>query len=222
MDERHKATVTVAKPAEAMKQARMWNLRATQATAGESHDVTFEGNYGDLMNFMTEYLSMTSSEADTHVDEVAVKELAESIRSEGLLQPIVVRKVKDGFELIAGERRLRAFKHLGQKTIPARVIEAVERDDTGYANPAASGLASALAGFLERRQGWVLDPDQIVTCNDVVAGLVLCSFLLGLRGQPEVYMPVMASIIAYWMPHPEAPPPARQAESVASNGPIAS
>ncbi|NBS04929.1 MAG: ParB/RepB/Spo0J family partition protein [Verrucomicrobia bacterium] len=50
-------------------------------------------------------------------DEGAVKELAESIRSEGLLQPIVVRKVKDGFELIAGERRLRAFKHLGQKTV---------------------------------------------------------------------------------------------------------
>ncbi|MEI7652543.1 MAG: ParB/RepB/Spo0J family partition protein [Verrucomicrobiota bacterium] len=57
-------------------------------------------------------------------DEALVKELAESIRSEGLLQPIVVRKVKDGFELIAGERRFRAFKHLGQKTITARIIEA--------------------------------------------------------------------------------------------------
>ena len=57
-------------------------------------------------------------------DEALVKELAESIRSEGLLQPIVVRKVKDGYELIAGERRFRAFKHLGQKTITARIIEA--------------------------------------------------------------------------------------------------
>ena len=37
-------------------------------------------------------------------DETGVKELAESIRSEGLLQPITVRKVKDGYELIAGER----------------------------------------------------------------------------------------------------------------------
>lgn len=57
-------------------------------------------------------------------DEAGVKELAESIRSEGLLQPVTVRKTKDGFELIAGERRFRAFKLLGQKTITARVLEA--------------------------------------------------------------------------------------------------
>jgi ParB family chromosome partitioning protein len=59
-------------------------------------------------------------------DDAAVKELAESIRSEGLMQPIVVRKVSTGYELIAGERRWRAFKLLGQKTIPARVIEATD------------------------------------------------------------------------------------------------
>ena len=57
-------------------------------------------------------------------DEAQVKELADSIRSEGLLQPIVVRKVKDGYELIAGERRFRAFKLIGQKTITARILEA--------------------------------------------------------------------------------------------------
>src|SRR5215831_4944747 len=39
-------------------------------------------------------------------------ELAESIRSEGLLQPIVVRKTGDKYQLIAGERRWRAFQHL--------------------------------------------------------------------------------------------------------------
>jgi ParB family chromosome partitioning protein len=57
-------------------------------------------------------------------DDAQVKELAESIRSEGLMQPIVVRKVKDGYELIAGERRFRAFKLIGQKTITARILEA--------------------------------------------------------------------------------------------------
>ena len=57
-------------------------------------------------------------------DDAQVKELADSIRSEGLLQPIVVRKVKDGYELIAGERRFRAFKLIGQKTITARILEA--------------------------------------------------------------------------------------------------
>ena len=57
-------------------------------------------------------------------DDAQVKELADSIRSEGLMQPIVVRKVKDGFELIAGERRFRAFKLIGEKTITARILEA--------------------------------------------------------------------------------------------------
>ena len=57
-------------------------------------------------------------------DDTQVKELADSIRSEGLMQPIVVRKVKDGYELIAGERRFRAFKLIGQKTITARILEA--------------------------------------------------------------------------------------------------
>jgi ParB family chromosome partitioning protein len=51
-------------------------------------------------------------------------ELAESIRSEGLLQPIVVRKTGDRFQLIVGERRWRAFQLIGQRTIPARVIDA--------------------------------------------------------------------------------------------------
>ncbi|MEM9226578.1 MAG: ParB/RepB/Spo0J family partition protein [Verrucomicrobiota bacterium] len=53
-----------------------------------------------------------------------VKELAESIRSEGLLQPIVVRERGGKFELIAGERRWRAHLHLGLKKIAARVMEA--------------------------------------------------------------------------------------------------
>jgi len=78
-------------------------------------------------------------------DEAAVKELAESIRSEGLLQPIVVRKGKAGYELIAGERRLRAFKFLGQKSIPVRIIE-------------ASDASSAVLAMIENLQRADLNP----------------------------------------------------------------
>ncbi|MBC2593567.1 ParB/RepB/Spo0J family partition protein [Ruficoccus amylovorans] len=53
-----------------------------------------------------------------------VKELAESIRSEGLLQPIVVRQRGQKYELIAGERRWRAHLHLGLKKIAARIMDA--------------------------------------------------------------------------------------------------
>jgi ParB family chromosome partitioning protein len=67
-----------------------------------------------------------------------LSELAESIRSEGLLQPIVVRKHGDKYELIAGERRWRAFQQLKIKAIPARLVEA------SNASAAALGLIENL------------------------------------------------------------------------------
>src|SRR5207248_289762 len=54
--------------------------------------------------------------------------LAESIRRQGLLQPVVVRPRSGGYELIAGERRWRAAKDAGIATVPALVREADDRD----------------------------------------------------------------------------------------------
>lgn len=54
-----------------------------------------------------------------------LQELAESIKENGLIQPIVVRKKEKGFELISGERRLRAVKQLGYHEIPAIVKDKV-------------------------------------------------------------------------------------------------
>ena len=62
-----------------------------------------------------------------------VEELAKSIQSEGLLQPIVVREKNGKFELIAGERRLHAFRHLKLNRIPARVIEASDASSASIA-----------------------------------------------------------------------------------------
>lgn len=59
---------------------------------------------------------------DFHPDQI--QELAESIRAEGLLQPIVVRAADGKYQLVAGERRWRAFQHLKLKTIPARIVQA--------------------------------------------------------------------------------------------------
>jgi len=56
-----------------------------------------------------------------HFDEEALKELAESIRLNGVLQPIIVKKVLNGYLLVTGERRVRASKLAGFSTIPAIV-----------------------------------------------------------------------------------------------------
>ena len=55
----------------------------------------------------------------TIFDEDSLKELAESIKENGVFQPIIVKKSIKGYDIIAGERRLRASKLAGKKTIPA-------------------------------------------------------------------------------------------------------
>ena len=61
-------------------------------------------------------------------DEDDLNELVESIREVGLLQPIVVRRQDDGYELVMGERRLRATRQAGLSTIPAIVRDTAEHD----------------------------------------------------------------------------------------------
>jgi ParB family chromosome partitioning protein len=59
--------------------------------------------------------------------EAEIVSLAESLKEHDLLQPILVRRVNGRYQLISGERRLRAAKHAGWTTIPARVREADDR-----------------------------------------------------------------------------------------------
>lgn len=56
-------------------------------------------------------------------DEAEIDALAASIKRHGLLQPIVVRRAGDAFQIIAGERRLRAAKKAGMKTVRAIVAQ---------------------------------------------------------------------------------------------------
>jgi ParB family transcriptional regulator, chromosome partitioning protein len=61
-------------------------------------------------------------------DVASIAELADSIREHGILQPLLVRAVEDGFELIAGERRLRAAGEAGLTEAPALVLTVSDRE----------------------------------------------------------------------------------------------
>ena len=87
----------------------------------------------------------------TDFDQASIESLAESIRKAGLMQPIMVRRTRSGFELVAGERRWRAAKLIGLRVIPAiirdlsdessaelAIIENVHREDL---NPMDRALA---------------------------------------------------------------------------------
>ncbi|MBM3249074.1 MAG: ParB/RepB/Spo0J family partition protein [Candidatus Omnitrophica bacterium] len=58
-----------------------------------------------------------------------LQELVSSVKEKGFLQPILVRRVADGYELIAGERRLRAARALGMSEVPA-IIKSVSEEDS--------------------------------------------------------------------------------------------
>ena len=64
-----------------------------------------------------------------HFDDAALNELAASISENGLISPITVRKVKNGYELIAGERRWRALKYLKKRAVPAYVVKTKNSSD---------------------------------------------------------------------------------------------
>lgn len=83
----------------------------------------------------------------SHFDEETLASLAESIREVGVLQPILIRPVEGGYELVAGERRWRAARRVGLQTIPAMVRDT---DD-------ASALEHALVENLHRSDLNVLE-----------------------------------------------------------------
>jgi ParB family chromosome partitioning protein len=90
-------------------------------------------------------IEVSPYQARREIPPQQLKELAQSITNEGLLQPIVVRRVGDKFQLIAGERRWRAFQELQLKMIPARIST-------------ASDSSAATLGLIENLQRENLNP----------------------------------------------------------------
>lgn len=93
-------------------------------------------------------------------DEDAIKELAESIRQHGVIQPIIVRSVLKGYEIIAGERRFRASQFCGNETIPAvvrtfsdqQVMEIALIENLQRENLNAMEIAVAYQGLMDQFQ----------------------------------------------------------------------
>ena len=67
-------------------------------------------------------------------DDKTLRELSDSIKENGVFQPIIVRKSVNGFEIIAGERRFRASKLAKKTTIPAIVRDFTESQKIGRAS----------------------------------------------------------------------------------------
>ena len=82
------------------------------------------GNYvaGAVAELNIDFIEANPFQPRTDFDENALNELAESIKAQGVIQPVTVRKMgRDKYQLISGERRLRASKLAGLKTIPVYI-----------------------------------------------------------------------------------------------------
>lgn len=84
-------------------------------------------------------------------DEESIAELAQSIQQVGLLQPLLVRKVDDGYELVAGERRLRAVTSLGMEKVACIVQQDIE-DESGAMMALIENLQREDLHYLEEAQ----------------------------------------------------------------------
>ena len=89
--------------------------------AGQATALANDGN--GLMMVPIERIEPNPTQPRQHFDTVQLNELAASIAANGVIQPLVVRRKGDGFELVAGERRWRASKMAGLTEVPVVVQE---------------------------------------------------------------------------------------------------
>ena len=102
--------------------------------------------------------------------EEALSELADSIRQHGILQPLSVRRVGNGYELIAGERRLRAARMVGLGEIPCIVMNMDDRESAMAAM--VENLQRQDLDFVEEAQGISLLMEQWSMSQEQVARLL--------------------------------------------------
>ncbi|WP_407480935.1 ParB/RepB/Spo0J family partition protein [Elizabethkingia meningoseptica] len=93
----------------------------TKGNVNSATDAGAEQLLGNIVEVSVDDIYPNANQPRTYFDEKALNDLAQSIQALGIIQPITLRKDGDQFEIISGERRYRASKIAGLKTIPAYV-----------------------------------------------------------------------------------------------------
>lgn len=112
-----------------------------------------------VLDLPVEALRPNPNQPRIDFDEASLRSLSDSIRRYGILQPLTVRRTEDGYELVAGERRLRAAKLAGLREVPCllarsseeesallALIENLQRRDLHYLEEAAA-IARLIATY---------------------------------------------------------------------------
>ena len=111
--------------------------KAPKAEAGGDEDKVLYIDINDI--------KPNSAQPRKHFDEAKLSELAESIKANGVIQPLIVREGPNGYELVAGERRWRASRQAGIRRVPCIVRNFDDRQN-------------AIVAIIENMQREDLDP----------------------------------------------------------------
>lgn len=93
----------------------------SKVSINSASDEGAETLVGNIVQVSIDDIYPNATQPRTYFDEKALDDLAQSIKTLGVIQPITLRKDGDRFEIISGERRYRASKKAGLKTIPAYI-----------------------------------------------------------------------------------------------------
>lgn len=97
-------------------------------TSDEKNAISLGPGQRAIIDIPLEKIVSNPRQPRQQFDPEKLAELAESIKEQGVIQPIVVRPVEDSYELVAGERRYRAVEKLGWKTIPSIILELTDNE----------------------------------------------------------------------------------------------
>jgi ParB family transcriptional regulator, chromosome partitioning protein len=103
--------------------------RAVTALVGAPPDSRpAESRPGDIQHVPLSRITRNPAQPRTQFDPSTIKELADSIRERGVLQPVLLRPANGGYQLVAGERRFLATREAGFSTIPAIIRPLTDRE----------------------------------------------------------------------------------------------
>ena len=101
--------------------------RLPQSSPGPALEV-HESREAGFREIAVEQIDPNPEQPRRHFDAAHLEELVQSVKRHGVLQPLVVRRAGDRYELIVGERRWRASRAAGRETVPAVVSDVDDRD----------------------------------------------------------------------------------------------
>jgi ParB family chromosome partitioning protein len=101
---------------------------SARASTATSLPETKEENHSGLQELLVQEIGLNPYQPRTSFDNEAIQELAASIKATGVLQPILVRRFGGGYQLVAGERRLRATHAAGLERIPAVIKDVTDQE----------------------------------------------------------------------------------------------